>query len=86
MEGDGPIMGKPRKLGFVAMGIDPVAVDATCARTIGIDPSRLPYLAAAGQFLGNLDETRIDHIGENPSRYETRVELIETLKHLQLTS
>ena len=28
MEGDGPIMGRPRPLGFVAMGSDPVAVDA----------------------------------------------------------
>ncbi len=44
MEGDGPIMGKPRHVGFVAMGRDLVAVDATCARVIGLDPARLAYL------------------------------------------
>ena len=38
MEGDGPIMGRPRQAGFVALGSDPVAVDATCARAIGLDP------------------------------------------------
>ena len=38
MEGDGPIMGAPRPLGLIAMGRDPCAVDATCARVIGIDP------------------------------------------------
>ena len=40
MEGDGPIMGKPRLLGFLAMGSDLPAVDATCARVIGLDPAR----------------------------------------------
>ena len=45
MEGDGPIMGKPRATGFLAVGRDPVAVDATCARAIGLDPR-----AAAGTW------------------------------------
>src|SRR5687767_6987179 len=45
MEGDGPIMGRARPLGFIAMGEDLVAVDATCARIIGLDPEKLHYLA-----------------------------------------
>ena len=44
MEGDGPIMGRPRQLGCVVMGSDLVAVDATSARMIGLDPAQLPYL------------------------------------------
>src|SRR5262249_18620612 len=44
MEGDGPIMGSARPLGCIVMGTDLPAVDATCARIMGIDPIRLPYL------------------------------------------
>ena len=57
-------MGRPRATGFLAVGRDPVAVDATCARAIGLDPARLPYLAEAAEFLGNLEERRIRQRGE----------------------
>ena len=83
MEGDGPIMGRPRALGFIGMGSDPVAVDATCARVIGLDPNKISYLKAASQFLGVLDERRIDHRGEHPSRYATRFEVLPDLEHLR---
>ncbi len=69
MEGDGPIMGVPRASGFVVMGRDPVAVDATCARAIGIEPDRLRYLARAAGVLGNASEDRIRHVGEPASRF-----------------
>ena len=75
MEGDGPIMGSPKAVGFIAMGTDPVAVDATCARAIGIDPGRLGYLAAASAFLGHVDTAAIDQRGERLERYRTEFEL-----------
>jgi uncharacterized protein (DUF362 family) len=84
MEGDGPIMGRPRSLGFVAMGSDPVAVDATCARVIGLDPYKIDYLKSAGQFLGNLDASRIEHRGEPVTRYATRFDVIPALESLRL--
>src|SRR5690606_17715302 len=56
MEGDGPIMGSPKPVGCVVLGADPVAVDATCARVMGLNPSKIAYLDAAGGFLGNLPE------------------------------
>lgn len=84
MEGDGPIMGKPRALGFVAMGTDPVAVDATCARVIGLDPLKIAYLEPASKFLGHVDERRIDQRGEPPSRYAARFDVIPDLEHLRL--
>jgi uncharacterized protein (DUF362 family) len=84
MEGDGPIMGRPRQTGFLAMGQDLVAVDATCARLIGFDPAKIRYLAWAGDFLGNLDERRIDHRGENLARYQTRFEVLPNFKELQV--
>src|SRR5258708_26320866 len=36
MEGDGPIMGRPRPMGCVVMGSDLVAVDATSAPMSGL--------------------------------------------------
>ena len=86
MEGDCPIMGRPRPIGFVAMGTDMTAVDATCARIIGLDPSKVPYLAAASQFLGHVDPLRIDQRGENPARYQTRFDMLDQFKGLQLAS
>ncbi len=38
MEGDGPIMGTPKAAGVIVMGRNFPAVDATCARIMGIDP------------------------------------------------
>jgi uncharacterized protein (DUF362 family) len=84
MEGDGPIMGKPRAMGFIAMGSDLVAVDATCARVIGFDPAKIGYLSEASRFLGNLDERRIDQRGEPVARYRTRFEVLEQFKGLQV--
>src|SRR5262245_15387191 len=83
MEGDGPIMGRPRPLGFVAMGTDPVAVDATCARVIGLAPERIDYLHQAAEFLGVIDAGRIDQRGEPLSRYATRFEVIAALEYLR---
>jgi len=83
MEGDGPIMGQPRPVGFIAMGTDLPAVDATCARVIGIDPEKLVYLNAAGHYLGNIDARRIDQRGENPSRYRADFALIDSMKSLR---
>jgi len=83
MEGDGPISGHARPLGFVAMGRDPTAVDATCARIIGLDPARLTYLAEAARFLGNIDERRIHQRGESPARFRTRFDMPPHLELLR---
>jgi uncharacterized protein (DUF362 family) len=84
MEGDGPIMGRPRTLGFVGMGSDLVAVDATCARIIGIDPMKIGCLREGGQYLGNVQQTSILQRGENPARYETTFDLIDPMKPIRL--
>jgi len=85
MDGDGPIMGNAHQVGVVAMGTDLPAVDASCARLVGIDPAKLVYLDAAGRFLGNVDERRIEHRGERPERFETTYGLIESMRHVRLT-
>jgi len=56
MEGDGPIMGTPKKAGVLVMGRNLTAVDATCCRIMGIDPSKVSYLARADDWLGPIDE------------------------------
>lgn len=64
MEGDGPILGSPKHLGALVIGAEPMAVDATCARLMGLKPSRIPYLAVAEGRLGSTRESRIEQRGE----------------------
>jgi uncharacterized protein (DUF362 family) len=66
MEGDGPLHGDTRRLGVIVIGDDPVASDATIVRLMGLAPERVRHLLWAGQFLGNLDGTRTQHVGEVP--------------------
>ena len=64
MEGDGPIMGSPKPMGLVLVGTNPTAVDATCARIMGVVPNRVRYLSLAGRTLGPLRERSIEQRGE----------------------
>ncbi len=64
MEGDGPIMGTPKPMGVIVMGRNFPAVDSTCARLMGIDPHKIPYLQAAEDWLGPINEGRIVQRGE----------------------
>jgi uncharacterized protein (DUF362 family) len=64
MEGDGPILGSPKEMGLVLIGPDPISVDATAARIMGLEPTRVSYLALAQGVLGPLAESRIDQRGE----------------------
>ena len=70
MEGDGPIMGTPLASGVIVMGRELPAVDATCARIMGIDPFRVVSLNLAHQAGCLIEEDRISQRGE----------LIETVK------
>jgi uncharacterized protein (DUF362 family) len=47
MEGDGPLFGDPVPHGLLAVGADPVAVDATCCRLMGISPMEVDHLLLA---------------------------------------
>ena len=86
MEGDGPIMGRARQVGFVGMSRDLVALDATAARVIGLEPGRLRYLREAGRFLGNLDERRIEQIGESTRRYATTFDVVDRFKEARIAA
>jgi uncharacterized protein (DUF362 family) len=64
MEGDGPIMGTPKPMGLLAVGLNPTALDATLARITGFEPRRVPYLALAEGKLGPIAEWAITQRGE----------------------
>jgi uncharacterized protein (DUF362 family) len=76
MEGNGPIQGTPKACGALIFGDDPVAVDATCCRLMGLLPEKVKYLAAAGTMLGHIRVDRIQQVGESVAALRTRFSVI----------
>jgi uncharacterized protein (DUF362 family) len=64
MEGNGPIQGAPKAAGVLLFGDDPVAVDASACRVMGLNPEKIEYLSRAGTMLGHLEPAKIHQIGE----------------------
>jgi uncharacterized protein (DUF362 family) len=83
MEGDGPIMGMPRRSGVLVLGTNLTAVDATAARLIGLEPSRIEYLALASGRLGPIAERHIAQRGEPIAALRQRYALVD---HPSLTA
>ena len=77
MEGDGPIMGDPKPVGVLVLGRNLPAVDATCARIMGVDPHRVVSLAAAEGWLGPLREACIHQAGETIASVRTPFLLLD---------
>ncbi|MGW8283370.1 MAG: DUF362 domain-containing protein, partial [Gemmatimonadota bacterium] len=65
------------------MGVDHVAVDATCCRLMKIVPERVEYLRRASMFLGNLAASRIDQRAERIAGRETEFRLIADFASLR---
>ena len=61
------------------MGRNLAAVDATCARAMGIDPSKVVHLAAASGRLGTIRESDIRQRGENIASVRTDFALMEKI-------
>lgn len=72
MEGDGPIMGEPKKANFIMLGNDAAATDASCARIIGLHVANVPYIRYAGEVIGNIDENHIKVLGLPIARVATQ--------------
>ena len=79
MEGDGPIMGSPRYASVLVMGRNFVAVDATCARIMEIDPEKVTYISAASHRLGPAQEKNICQFGEKIDAVRTPFALIDKI-------
>ena len=86
MEGNGPIQGTPKPCGALILGDDPVAVDSTCARVMGLLPEKIDYLARAGTLLGHLAEEKITQLGESVADMRTPFQVIDAFRHLRRDS
>lgn len=71
LEGDGPKTGRPRACDLVLASADLSALDATAARIMGLDPTRIAHIVeASARGLGELEEGRIELVGESASPLE----------------
>ena len=84
MEGNGPLQGQSIDSGVLIFGEDLVAVDATAARLMKIEPKRIKYLAEAGEFLGNVNYESIEQIGESLEPLQKDFRVIEEFKDLKV--
>jgi len=83
MEGNGPLQGDAKPCGLLVVGDDPVAVDSTCARIMGLVPERIKYLAQAGLLLGHLKSENIRQLGESPESVRTCFAVLDAFKRLR---
>ena len=82
MEGDGPILGSLKHMGLLLIGGNLPAVDATAARIIGLEPSRISYLKLADGRLGPVADRLIEQRGEPWQAVASPFHVLD-LKHLQ---
>ncbi len=82
MEGDGPLQGEPKYCGALILGDDLVAVDATAARLMQIEPTKITYLERAGEFLGNVAQEKILQVGERLDAFQQSFRVIPRFQHL----
>lgn len=85
MEGNGPIQGQAKHCGTFIFGDDLVAVDATAARLMMLEPTKIEYLAYAGKFLGNVMPSQIEQVGERIESYRKDFSVIPSFEHLKTT-
>ncbi len=83
MEGNGPIQGAAKFAGIIAGSRDLVALDATCCRIMGIDPTRLKYLQLTASQ-GQLDAQNVEQSGESIASVHTNFELFGEFKDWRL--
>jgi uncharacterized protein (DUF362 family) len=84
MEGNGPIQGAPKRVGVLVAGRDPVAVDATCCRIMGIDPLKIRHLLLSAGLESHVAEGNIRQNGESIAAVTTPFELIPEFRRIRL--
>lgn len=84
MEGNGPLQGQAKPSGVLVLGDDLVAVDATAARLMMIEPRKIEYLEMADRFLGNIARERIELVGERLERFQQNYQVIEHFQKLKV--
>jgi uncharacterized protein (DUF362 family) len=92
MEGRGPVNGKGVRLDLMLGSSDPVALDASAMRAVGLDPGLCRHVVLAGERgLGNFSEQDIEILGDaartlrvEPARSEWTVRLMNYLTRYPL--
>lgn len=84
MEGNGPIQGTPKDVGVLVAGPDLAAVDATCCRIMGIDPTHVAYLQMVAAERISLDDIR--QLAEPIRAVRTDFQLLPDFQSLRLGS
>jgi uncharacterized protein (DUF362 family) len=77
MEGDGPIMGTPIPSNVIVIGKNLPAVDATCARIMGIEPGKIAYLNHSSGRIGTIKKSNIEQRGENIQSVRKNYKLLD---------
>lgn len=85
MEGNGPLNGHPRSLNRIVLADDPVAADATCARLMGLEPTRITHIRIGARFLGNISIERIDQVAEAVCAPANPFAAVPEFQHLRVT-
>jgi len=66
MEGMGPIRGRPKKVGFLVGGVDPIACEMICSKLICFTEDDLPMIRTAKQMgFGCCDMEQIEVVGDD---------------------
>ncbi|MBN2270848.1 MAG: DUF362 domain-containing protein [Sedimentisphaerales bacterium] len=69
MDGQGPIRGRTRPLGWLIAGQDPIACEIVCSELVDIDPANLPIVNQAKVMsFGCHDRKKIQTIGDDYSQ------------------
>lgn len=86
MEGDGPILGSLKQMGLVCVGRNLPALDATVARIMQLEPTRISYLSLAARRLGPIDDHFIEQRGENWRELSQPFQILDKphLRHLRM--
>jgi uncharacterized protein (DUF362 family) len=84
MDGNGPLQGQAKQSGVLILGEDLVAVDATAARLMKIEPRKIEYLEIADRFLGNVAHDRIQQMGEPLEQFQQDYRVIENFRELKV--
>ncbi len=85
MEGNGPIQGTGKAAGMLVAGSDPVAVDATACRVMGLDPAKVSYLAMTAAN-GQTREENVKQIGATIQSVATRFAVSREFESLRIAS
>ena len=83
MEGNGPIQGIMKSVGVLILGDDPVAVDSTCARVMGLLPEKIKHIAQAATLLGHIDREKILQLGESIASVRNPFSVLHQFRHLR---